>query len=192
MSAITYTHHIYGCLLQNSGHRAYSIGIANLHIIWECIFLLRKVQLYLSLQYYTYSVRSSYIHCFVSFYFTKFIFLPIYIFLLRIPAIFRSQWPSGLRQGCEAARLLRLRVRIPVAERSKAKFCGLALAGIACSNPNGACMSVSLSDLCFQAEVFATSRSFIQRSRNNCGLSVSVIKKPHKWSSSDLNWDVGP
>ena len=50
-----------------------------------------------------------------------------------------SQWPNGLRRGSAADRLLGLRVRlpIPVAERSKAMVNGRSLVGIAVSKSTG-------------------------------------------------------
>jgi hypothetical protein len=49
----------------------------------------------------------------------------------------RSRWPRGLGRRSVAARLLGLRVRIPVAHRSKAIVCGSSPAGITGSNPSG-------------------------------------------------------
>jgi hypothetical protein len=51
---------------------------------------------------------------------------------------------------------------IPMAERSKARFCGRMLAGIVGSDPPRAhgCISV-VSVVCCQVEVSATSRSFV-------------------------------
>ena len=67
----------------------------------------------------------------------------------------RSQWPRGLRRGSAAARLLRLWVR-----RKKI--------------PPGSWMSVSVSVVCCQVEVSATSRSLIQRSPTDCGVSYVI------------------
>jgi hypothetical protein len=69
----------------------------------------------------------------------------------------QSQWPRGLRRRSSAARLLRLWVRIPP----------------------GAWMSV-VSVVCFQVEVSATDWSLVQRSPNDCGASLCMIKKPRK------------
>ena len=71
----------------------------------------------------------------------------------------RSQWPSGLRRGCAADRLLGLRVRIPP----------------------GAWMSVCCE--CCQVKVSATGRSLVQRSPTDCGVSLcdqetSRIRRP--------------
>ena len=52
----------------------------------------------------------------------------------------RSLWPSGLRRGSAADRLLGFGVRIPpipVAERSKASVYSRSLAGVAGSNSAG-------------------------------------------------------
>ena len=61
----------------------------------------------------------------------------------------RSQWPRGLRRRSAAARLLRLWVRIP---------------------PGAWTFVVSV--LCCQVEVSATSRSLVQRSPTDCGVSL--------------------
>jgi hypothetical protein len=61
----------------------------------------------------------------------------------------RSQWPRGLRRRSAAARLLKLWVRIPPWTK----------------------MYVSLSVVCFQVEVSATSWSLFQRSPTDCGAS---------------------
>ena len=59
---------------------------------------------------------------------------------------FRSRWPRGIRRGFAAARLLRLRVRIP-------PVCG--------------CLSV-VSVVCCQVEVSAPGWSLVQRSPTEC------------------------
>jgi len=64
----------------------------------------------------------------------------------------RSQWPRGLRFRSAAARLLRLRVRIPTGH---------------------GCLSV-VNVLCCQVEVSATSWSLVQRSPAECGSSLCV------------------
>jgi len=69
----------------------------------------------------------------------------------------RSQWPSG--RGSEAARLLRLRVRIPP----------------------GTWMSV-VSIVCSQVEVSATDRSLVQRSPTDCTLETKPTQ--HVWTDS--------
>ena len=68
----------------------------------------------------------------------------------------RSQWPRGLRSRSAAARLLRLWVRIPP----------------------WAWMSV-VSAVCCEVEVSATSRSLIQRSPNDYGVS---------WFDLETSW----
>jgi hypothetical protein len=69
----------------------------------------------------------------------------------------RSQWPRGLRRKSAAARLLRSWARIP---------------------PEGGgghgCLSV-VRVVCCQVEVSATSRSLVQRSPTDCGVSLCVI-----------------
>jgi len=57
-----------------------------------------------------------------------------------------------------------------VATRSKAWVCGRWLAGIMCSNPAGALMSVSC-ECCVLSEFSATGRSLVQRSPTDCGAS---------------------
>jgi hypothetical protein len=59
---------------------------------------------------------------------------------------------------------------ISMAARSKAWVCGRLLAGIVDSNPVGG-MDVSLSDVCDQVGVSASSRSLAQRSPTECGVS---------------------
>jgi hypothetical protein len=65
---------------------------------------------------------------------------------------------------------------IAVAELCKARVYGPSLAGVACLNPVGAwiCLSVA-SVVCCQVDVSATSRSLVQRSRTDCGVSLCVI-----------------
>jgi hypothetical protein len=70
-----------------------------------------------------------------------------------IATVCRSQWPSGLRRGSAADRLLGLRVRIP---------------------PGHGCVSV-VSVVCCQIEVSAAGRSVVQRSPTDCGVSLCVI-----------------
>jgi len=72
----------------------------------------------------------------------------------------RSQWPRGLRRRSADPRLLRLWVRIPP----------------------GAWMFVSV--VCWKVEVFATSRSLVQRSPTDCGASLCV------WSRNLMNEDA--
>ena len=64
-------------------------------------------------------------------------------------------------------------MRIPVAARHTAWFCGRSLFGITGSNPWGGghgCLSV-VSVVCCQVEVSATGWSFIQRSPTECDVS---------------------
>ena len=65
----------------------------------------------------------------------------------------QSQWPSGLRRGSAADRLLGSRVQIPP----------------------GTWMFV-VNVVCYQVEVSATGRSHVQRSPTDCGASFSVIR----------------
>jgi hypothetical protein len=65
----------------------------------------------------------------------------------------RSQWPSGLRRGSAADRLQWLFE----------------------SRRGHGCLSV-VSVMCCQVEVSATSRSLVQRSPTDCGVSLCVIK----------------
>jgi len=69
---------------------------------------------------------------------------------------------------------------VRVAVRSKAWVCGRQPVEIAGSNPPPtAWMSHSFASLvCCQVGVFATGRSLVQRSPNNCGVSLCVIVKP--------------
>ena len=54
--------------------------------------------------------------------------------------------------------------------KSKARVCGRSLAGIAGWNPAGG-MDVSLvCVVCYQVQVSATGRSFVQRSPTDCGV----------------------
>ena len=62
---------------------------------------------------------------------------------------------------------------IPVTARSKAWVYGRSSAGIVGSNPSEGVDVVSV--VCCQVEVSATSRSLVQRSPMNCGVSLSVI-----------------
>jgi hypothetical protein len=67
-------------------------------------------------------------------------------------------------------------VPIPVAW-FKAMVCGRLLAGTAGSNPGG-CMHLCLSlarVVCCEVEIFATGRSLVQRSPNDCDVSLRVI-----------------
>jgi hypothetical protein len=85
-------------------------------------------------------------------------------FLLSIVCrIFRrSQWPSGLRRGSAAARLLGLRVR----------------------NPPGGMDVCLLWMLCVcQVEVSATDWSLVQRSPTDCGVPLCVIT----WKNNPLH-----
>jgi hypothetical protein len=70
----------------------------------------------------------------------------------------RFQWPSGLRRGSAAARLLGLRVRIP---------------------PWAWVFVVSV--VCCQVEVSAMGWSLVQRSPTDCVVSLCVISKPQEW-----------
>ena len=88
--------------------------------------------------------------------------------LFTLPnTIWRSQWPRGWRCGSVAARLLRLRIRIP---------------------PR---VWLSLVNLCCQIEVSAMGRSLVQRSPTECGVS-SVISKPQRWGSLGPSGGVQP
>jgi len=60
---------------------------------------------------------------------------------------------------------------IPVAARSKAWVCGLALAGIVGSNPAGGMDICMLFVLCCQVEVSASGWPLVQTSPNECGVS---------------------
>jgi hypothetical protein len=64
-------------------------------------------------------------------------------------------------------------VTIPVAERSNARVSGRSPAEIVGSNPAGG-MDVCV--VCCEVEVSATSRSLVQRSPTDCGVSLCVIK----------------
>ena len=65
---------------------------------------------------------------------------------------------------------------IPVAERSNARFCGRSLAGIAGSNLAGRVDMSRVNVACYQVEDLATSRSVVQRSPTDCGVSLCVIQ----------------
>jgi hypothetical protein len=72
----------------------------------------------------------------------------------------RSQWPRGLRRGSEAARLLRIWVRIPPKTRMFVPY-----------------------KCCVLSEVFATCRSLVQGSSTECGVSecdreTSITRRP--------------
>ena len=56
-----------------------------------------------------------------------------------------------------------------LAKRSKDKVCGRSLVGIAGSNPS------FVSIVCCQVEVYVASRSLVQRSSADCGVSLYVI-----------------
>ena len=60
---------------------------------------------------------------------------------------------------------------IPVAARSKMWVHGPSLTGIAGSNPAGGMDMSFVSVVCCQVEVSASSRSFLQRSPTECGVS---------------------
>ena len=66
----------------------------------------------------------------------------------------QSQCPSGLRRGCAAARLLWLRVRIPL----------------------GTWMSVSCIACSHEVEVSTMCRSPVRRNPTDCGVPLIVIK----------------
>jgi len=59
----------------------------------------------------------------------------------------RSRWPCGLKRGSAAARLLGLRVRMPLG--AGVTVCGESF-------------------MCYQVEVSATGRSLVQRSPTEC------------------------
>jgi hypothetical protein len=80
-----------------------------------------------------------------------------------------------------------------VAERYKARICGLSFAGISGLSPTagmGVCLFVSV--LCCQVEVYATGRSLVQRSPTYCGVSLCVIYKPEERNGSGTRWVVVP
>jgi len=81
-----------------------------------------------------------------------------WIVLNQCIVLCRSQWSRGLRRWFTAACLLRLWVRIPP----------------------GAWVSVVNVVWCHVA-VSATSRSLVQRSPTDCGVSLCVIPKPREW-----------
>jgi len=65
---------------------------------------------------------------------------------------------------------------IPMGARSKSWVCGYSFAGIAGSSPAGGmdvCLSC-VSVVCYQAEVFATSQSLVQRSTTEWCVCVCV------------------
>jgi hypothetical protein len=68
-----------------------------------------------------------------------------------------------------------------VTARSKACVFGRSLARIVGSNPSGG-LDVCLLCVvyCCQVEASATSRSLVQRSPIDCGVSISVIKRNYK------------
>jgi hypothetical protein len=108
-------------------------------------------------------------------------------------------WPSGLRRGFAADRLLGLRVRtlsIPVAEQSKARVCCRSLTGVVGSNPANikilqSWMSVSceccvLSGRGLCAEPIALPEELYRRW---CFVFL-VIQKAQEWGDSGPRWAV--
>jgi hypothetical protein len=83
-------------------------------------------------------------------------------FIPRSVRCFRSQWPSDLRRGSAFASLLGSTVRI-------------------------GCICLA-SVVCCQIEVSVTGRSLVQRSPTDCGASLCVIYKSHKWGSPGPRW----
>jgi hypothetical protein len=81
---------------------------------------------------------------------------------------------------------------IPVAEWSKARICGLSLAGIAGSNPTGGTNVCFFCVVCCQVEVSATGRYLVQWSPTDCDVSLCVIFKPQECGGPDSRWDVAP
>ena len=80
----------------------------------------------------------------------------------------RCRWPHGLRRGSAAARLLGLRVRIPL----------------------GAWMCV-VSVVCYQVEVAASGWSLVQRSPTECGVSEcdrGSAKLMRPWPTGGLSF----
>jgi hypothetical protein len=109
-------------------------------------------------------------------------------------AVSPSQWPSGLRRGSAADRLLGLWVRIPprawmfvfclLYNRDKGQKPGQSghRSAIKLQKKKQknirrwrGCLSV-VSVVCCQVEVSATGRSLVQRSPTDCGVSLCVIK----------------
>jgi hypothetical protein len=75
-----------------------------------------------------------------------------YLIFIAFP---QSQWPSGLRRGSAADRLLGLQVRFP---------------------PRAWMFVCCKCCVCCQVEVSATSRSLVQRSPTDCGVSLCAMK----------------
>jgi hypothetical protein len=65
---------------------------------------------------------------------------------------------------------------MPVAARSKAYVCDLALARILGSNPTGGMDVCLVQYLCCQVEDYAMGRSLVQRSPTECRVCFTVIK----------------
>ena len=81
----------------------------------------------------------------------------------------RGRWATDGSRIRSIYRTNRKAWLVPVATRSKALVCGRSPAEIVGSNPTGGhgCLSV-VSVICCQVEVFATSRSLVQRSPADC------------------------
>jgi hypothetical protein len=68
---------------------------------------------------------------------------------------------------------------MPVAARSKARFCGRSIAEIAGSNPTGGHGSLSaVSVVCCQVEVTVKGRSLVQGYPNECDGEASIMRMP--------------
>jgi hypothetical protein len=72
---------------------------------------------------------------------------------------------------------------VPVTARSKAYVYGHTPAAFVGSNPIGELMFV-VCVVCCQVEVSATRWSLVERSPNDCGASLCVIKKPRETGRS--------
>ena len=80
---------------------------------------------------------------------------------------------------------------VPVAERSKKSVYGPSLAGIAGSNSAwNMHVCLLLNVVCYHAEVSATSRSLVQSSPTDCGVSLCVISKPSRLGGPAPRWAV--
>ena len=85
-----------------------------------------------------------------------------------------------------------------MAERSKAWVCGRSLAGTAGSIPAGGggwgengCVSL-VKVVCWQVDVFATSRSLAHSSPTECGVSIYGLGTPQQWNTLGPGKDVVP
>ena len=82
----------------------------------------------------------------------------------------QSQWPSGLKWGSAAARLLGLRFEF---------HRGYGYLSLVCVK-------------CCQVEVSVTGRSLVQRTPIDCGVSLCVIEKRQEWGDPGQHVDVAP